>query len=292
MAALREPTRRRLYQYVERQPEAVSRDEAAEAIGISRALAAFHLDKLVEVGVLKPEYRRLSGRTGPGAGRTSKLYRRSRNQFAVSLPHRDHELLARLLAASIDSSAEDAPAAADSPAAEPARAYGRSLGRRARKRLRGDPGPARHAGLRGGGAGEPRIRALSGVSVRGSTSELPVRSPVTPVHAARLWHGAGGHHRHHTRVLARQSCVSVARSSPTSAAASSRCHPRAASRRGPSPAQRLPQLAWHSSCSQRLLIERVARTTLSRVVDQRERAKPIYLEARYVSYLRMHGCSS
>lgn len=137
MAALREPTRRRLYQYVERQPDAVSRDEAAEAIGISRALAAFHLDKLVEVGVLKAEYRRLSGRSGPGAGRTSKLYRRSRKQFAVSLPHRDYELLARLLAASFDSSAKD------SPAPEPARDYGRSLGRHARKRLRGDRGPAR-----------------------------------------------------------------------------------------------------------------------------------------------------
>jgi predicted ArsR family transcriptional regulator len=137
MAALREPTRRRLYQHVERQPDAVSRDEAAEAIGISRALAAFHLDKLVEVGVLKAEYRRLSGRSGPGAGRTSKLYRRSRTQFAVSLPHRDHELLARLLAASYDSNAQD------SPAADPARKYGRSLGRRARKRLRGDPAPDR-----------------------------------------------------------------------------------------------------------------------------------------------------
>jgi predicted ArsR family transcriptional regulator len=137
MAALREPTRRRLYQYVERQTNAVSRDEAAEAIGISRALAAFHLDKLVELGLLEAEYRRLSGRSGPGAGRTSKLYLRSRNQLSVSLPHRDHELLARLLASSFDSNAQD------SPAAEPAREYGMSLGRRARKRLRGAPGPAR-----------------------------------------------------------------------------------------------------------------------------------------------------
>lgn len=137
IAALREPTRRRLYDYVERQPDAVSRDAAAEAIGISRALAAFHLDKLVELGLLEAEYRRLSGRSGPGAGRTSKLYLRSRNQLSVSLPYRDHELLARLLAASFDSHAPD------SPAAEPARDYGRSLGRRARKRLGGDPGPAR-----------------------------------------------------------------------------------------------------------------------------------------------------
>ena len=137
MAALREPTRRRLYEFVERQADAVSRDEAANEVGISRALAAFHLDKLVELGLLTAEYRRLSGRTGPGAGRTSKLYRRSSNQLSVSIPRRDHELLARLMAASFDSSEHY------SPAAEPAREYGVSLGQRARRRLRGDPGPAR-----------------------------------------------------------------------------------------------------------------------------------------------------
>jgi len=136
MAALREPTRRRLYQFVERQADAVSRDEAARQIGISRALAAFHLDKLVELGLLTAEYRRLSGKSGPGAGRTSKLYLRSRNQLSVSFPQRDHELLARLLAASFDSRDQDTPA-------EPAREYGRSLGRRARRRFREDLGPAR-----------------------------------------------------------------------------------------------------------------------------------------------------
>jgi predicted ArsR family transcriptional regulator len=141
MAALREPNRRRLYQYVEYQPRAVSRDEAAEAVGISRALAAFHLDKLVGLGLLKAEYRRLSGRSGPGAGRTSKLYRRSRHQFAMSLPHRNHELLARLLAESSSGSG-----ARIEPDAEPARGYGRSLGRRARKRMPGHPEPARLLG--------------------------------------------------------------------------------------------------------------------------------------------------
>jgi predicted ArsR family transcriptional regulator len=137
MAALREPTRRRLYQYVERQPRAIGRDEAAAAVGISRALAAFHLDKLVGLGLLKAEYRRLSERSGPGAGRTSKLYRRSRHQFATSLPHRNHELLARLLAESAGFGKQI------SPDAEPAREYGRSLGSRARRRLRGHPKPAR-----------------------------------------------------------------------------------------------------------------------------------------------------
>jgi predicted ArsR family transcriptional regulator len=48
--------------------------------------------------MLEAVYRRLSGRTGPGAGRTSKLYRRTNRQFAVSFPERRYELLARLLA--------------------------------------------------------------------------------------------------------------------------------------------------------------------------------------------------
>jgi predicted ArsR family transcriptional regulator len=133
VAALRDPTRRRLYEYVERQPRAVSRDEAAGTIGVSRALAAFHLDKLVRVGLLKAEYRRLSGRSGPGAGRTSKLYRRSRQEFRMSLPYRNHELLARLLADSVGS------AQSGSPDFGPAREYGRALGARARRRVRGRP---------------------------------------------------------------------------------------------------------------------------------------------------------
>jgi predicted ArsR family transcriptional regulator len=128
IATLREPTRRRLYEYIEQQPRAVSRDEAAEAIGVQRALAAFHLEKLVDAGLLKPEYRRLSGRSGPGAGRTSKLYRRSRRRFEVSIPRHNHELLARLLAESIQSPSAEA---VDGSAAHE---YGRSLGVRARKR--------------------------------------------------------------------------------------------------------------------------------------------------------------
>jgi predicted ArsR family transcriptional regulator len=133
VSALREPTRRTLYDYVERQPRAVSRDEAAQAVGVSRALAAFHLDKLVRVGLLKAEYRRLSGRSGPGAGRTSKLYRRSAHKYQMSLPYRNHELLARLLA---DSFGSDQPS---SPDLGTAREFGRSLGARARRGVQGRP---------------------------------------------------------------------------------------------------------------------------------------------------------
>lgn len=97
IALLAEPIRRALYQYVAEQSHDVGREEAAKAVRVSRALAAFHLDKLVEMGLLEAGYRRLSGRSGPGAGRPSKVYRRSGLQLQVSLPQRSYELLARLL---------------------------------------------------------------------------------------------------------------------------------------------------------------------------------------------------
>ncbi len=171
MAALLEPNRRRLYQYVERHARAVSRDEAAGEVGISRALAAFHLDKLVGVGLLKTEYRRLSGRSGPGAGRTSKLYRRSRHQFAMTLPHRNHELLARLLAES------SASGARIEPDTEPAREYGRALGSRARRRVRGDPEPARLLACV-----EAVLESLGFEPYRASTTEVRLRNcPFDPL---------------------------------------------------------------------------------------------------------------
>jgi predicted ArsR family transcriptional regulator len=140
IAALREPARRALYEYVERQPAAISRDQAVAALGLTRPLAAFHLDRLVEAGLLSADYRRLSGRSGPGAGRPAKLYRRSRRRVAVSLPYRDHALLAELLAAAI---AHDGP---DPALAGPANETGRSLGSRARRRLRSGITAGRLAG--------------------------------------------------------------------------------------------------------------------------------------------------
>jgi predicted ArsR family transcriptional regulator len=97
LAALDEPVRRKLYLYVVGREGDVGRDEAARAVRVSRALAAFHLDKLVEANLLQVTFRRLSGRGGPGAGRPSKLYRRSRAQFDVSLPPRRYELAAHVL---------------------------------------------------------------------------------------------------------------------------------------------------------------------------------------------------
>ncbi|WP_086819664.1 metalloregulator ArsR/SmtB family transcription factor [Allokutzneria sp. NRRL B-24872] len=98
IAALDEPTRRRLYEFVARQSAPVGRDEAADAVQLPRTTAAFHLDKLAAEGLLEVVYERRTGRSGPGAGRPAKLYRRCPRHIAVSLPERQYELAARLLA--------------------------------------------------------------------------------------------------------------------------------------------------------------------------------------------------
>ncbi len=120
VAALGEPTRRRLYAHVARQPEPVSRDEVAAALRIPRATVAFHLDKLVAEGLLVTSYERRTERAGPGAGRPAKLYRRSERQVAVTLPERHYELAAQLMAGALED-----PGAASLP--ELARAAGREL---------------------------------------------------------------------------------------------------------------------------------------------------------------------
>ncbi|KUN91439.1 helix-turn-helix transcriptional regulator [Streptomyces caeruleatus] len=104
VAALDEPTRRRLYDHVVRQQEPVSRDEAAAALGLARQTAAFHLDRLADESLLDVVYERRSGRTGPGAGRPAKLYRRSAKQVTVNLPERQYELAGRLLAQALEES--------------------------------------------------------------------------------------------------------------------------------------------------------------------------------------------
>jgi predicted ArsR family transcriptional regulator len=102
LALLDEPTRRRLYELVAGSHDEVGRDRAAQALGISRELAAFHLDRLVEAGLLATAYRRLGGRSGPGAGRPAKLYRRAEREVTVSLPPRRYEAIADLFAEGLD----------------------------------------------------------------------------------------------------------------------------------------------------------------------------------------------
>ena len=109
LASLADPTRRRLYLFAVARPQGVGRDEAATGVGISRALAAFHLDRLVADSLLVADYRRLSGRTGPGAGRPAKIYRRSARELSFSMPRRNYELLARLLVQALTSTGEAPP---------------------------------------------------------------------------------------------------------------------------------------------------------------------------------------
>jgi predicted ArsR family transcriptional regulator len=101
LAMLAEPVRRALYRFVVAQPEPVSRDEAATGTSVAHHIAKFHLDKLVDDGLLDVEFRRPSGRRGPGAGRPSKLYRRSAREVSLSVPERHYELVGRLLARAV-----------------------------------------------------------------------------------------------------------------------------------------------------------------------------------------------
>ncbi|HEY0904562.1 MAG TPA: helix-turn-helix domain-containing protein [Marmoricola sp.] len=106
LAALADPLRRRLYRFVARSPEPVGREQAADAVGVPVHTAKFHLDRMVQDGLLDVEFRRLTGRTGPGAGRPAKLYLRSDREFAVSLPERRYDVLSEVLAAAAAASVE------------------------------------------------------------------------------------------------------------------------------------------------------------------------------------------
>src|SRR5215813_5753786 len=127
IGALSDPLRRRLYLFVCAQPHPVSRELAAEALGLAAHQAKFHLDRLERDGLLDSFYARVSGRSGPGAGRPAKLYRRTDREIAVSLPDREYQLAGRLMADAIAESTE-----AGTPVIEAlhrlAHTYGRRLG--------------------------------------------------------------------------------------------------------------------------------------------------------------------
>jgi predicted ArsR family transcriptional regulator len=125
LSTLDDPVRRRLYEVVTRQDGPLGRDEAASAAGIGRALAVYHLDKLVESGLLTASYQRPAGRSGPGAGRPAKLYARTDREFAVTVPPREYELAARLLVQVVESDASGRSRAA---LAEVAHRLGAELG--------------------------------------------------------------------------------------------------------------------------------------------------------------------
>ena len=101
IAVLDQPLRRDLYRLLAERDGWVTRDEASEALDIPRSVAAFHLDKLAAAGVVETTFERTSGRTGPGAGRPAKLYRRGTGEVAASVPDRRYDLAGSLLATAI-----------------------------------------------------------------------------------------------------------------------------------------------------------------------------------------------
>jgi predicted ArsR family transcriptional regulator len=123
VAALVDPVRRALYDHVRRERRPVTREEAAQAVEISRNLAAFHLDKLVEVGVLQARYEAPADQPR-GRGRAPKVYEAVGDAVTLSVPPRQYGLAATILADAIATDPSDASAAASRHAA----ALGRAIG--------------------------------------------------------------------------------------------------------------------------------------------------------------------
>jgi predicted ArsR family transcriptional regulator len=126
IGALSEPNRRALYEYIVDQRDWVSREQAATALGLQRGIAAHHLDRLADDGLLEIDYRRLNARRGPGAGRPAKVYRRAESELGLSLPPRDYELAGTMLADAVARSRSGGTSIEDS-LAHAARDAGRAL---------------------------------------------------------------------------------------------------------------------------------------------------------------------
>lgn len=107
VASLGDENRRKLYDVVASSADAVSRDDAARAVGLARSTASFHLDRLVSDGLLAVEFRKLGGREGPGSGRPAKLYRAALREVAASVPERHYDLAAELLVSAVEAATQD-----------------------------------------------------------------------------------------------------------------------------------------------------------------------------------------
>ncbi len=127
IGAIADDARRALYRYVIAQRQPVGREEAAAALGMPVHRARFHLERLEQAGLLETDYARPDGRTGPGAGRPAKRYRRASRDVAVSLPPREYDLAGSLLATAIDAVSETGEPVTDA-VARVAADRGRELG--------------------------------------------------------------------------------------------------------------------------------------------------------------------
>jgi predicted ArsR family transcriptional regulator len=135
-AVLEDPQRRTIYLFVRRAHRAVTREEVAAGVSVSRSLAAFHLERLLDAGLLTADYARPPGRSGPGAGRPAKRYVPSTAEIALEIPTRRYALAGRLLARAIEESGSKGSArdAAMRIAAEEGRRLGRGFAKRGQHR--------------------------------------------------------------------------------------------------------------------------------------------------------------
>ncbi len=139
IAAIRlldEPARRRVYEWVVKQGRPVGRDETARELGIGRALATFHLDRLATAGLLDAGYKRLTDKRGPGAGRPARVYWRAEREFTVSLPERRYDRVAELFATALERVGSEAVTESLHDAAQ-------DVGERLAADVPGRPGPKR-----------------------------------------------------------------------------------------------------------------------------------------------------
>jgi predicted ArsR family transcriptional regulator len=145
VASLGDENRRRLFDFVASAADAVGRDDAAQAVGLARSTASFHLDRLVKDGLLAVEFRKLGGREGPGSGRPAKLYRAAVDEVAASVPDRHYDLAAELLVTAIESATSDGGSPRDA-LLRAARARGQAAGESAARATGREPAGAIGAG--------------------------------------------------------------------------------------------------------------------------------------------------
>jgi predicted ArsR family transcriptional regulator len=174
VAALEDDLRRGMYAFCRRSRRPVTRDEAAAQVGISRKLAAFHLDKLVDAGLLRARYQAVAG--APRVGRRPKVYEPTDDDIHIAIPDRRPDLLAAIL---IDTVLDhDVPEPAADTALRVAHRWGTESGAQERDRARpGRLGPERALTL-----AEKELARLGYEPDRESPTQLRLRNcPFRPL---------------------------------------------------------------------------------------------------------------
>jgi predicted ArsR family transcriptional regulator len=87
------------------QTKAVSADDVATRFGIHRTVARSRLERLAAAGLLTVSFERRTGRSGPGAGRPTKLYSVPPETEAIEFPERRYDLLLGHLAGQLPAEA-------------------------------------------------------------------------------------------------------------------------------------------------------------------------------------------